>query len=477
MVLFFTLSVIFGVVLTFLTPEYGLILIVGAISIVFLVKRQWLLYTIVFSLFLEGYAFSFYFWGMRIRGIQLLEIIGVFCLLIGTLMFKIRLKKTPIDLPLLSYILINFLALINAVWITRSIKIAILLFSLGLLYYLIYNLITTKKIFDKSFNLLLYVGLVEIIYGLYQVFAGAVNYYLDANLPIGYLGVVHSEYIASPWGRPYGTFVEPDWYGAICLFYSISFISLYHSKLKERKRFYLLGMILSLIGLFFSFVRASWIGFVVGILALILFKNKSKLLKFNLSLFLRNTFIFFIFFVVVILFQPIRNILKERFYPTDITAGFNLENVRFRAVETSFKFFLYSPIIGNGPGSGAYNYFVEEYGEEYAREIVKNIAFLGGGEGFNPSIIVTVFEDTGLVGFIIFLWLIGRIILYNIKKIPVISEKYQLISLSLFSGLIGLFASYLFTQGFWIPFTWVFIGFNMAALRIGELTKNEDYNN
>lgn len=416
----------------------------------FLVKGKWLLYTILLTLFLEGYIFSFYFLGARVRIVQVLEVIGICYLLLLLLVGRNRFKKTPIDLPLWSYIGINFLAVINAIWFTRSIKIAVLLLSLGMLYYLIYNLITEERLFEKAFRLLLYVGLAEIIYGLYQVFAGILNYYLGLNLYIGHLGMVHVEYIGSPWGRPYGTFVEPDWYGAICMFYALLFVSLYYSKLKEKKKFYFIAMVLSSIGLFFSFVRAAWVGFIVASIVLLFFNHKSKLLKINLALYVRNIFILFIvIFLGCFLFSPLRDILMERFYPVyDPGARFSLENVRVQIMETSFKSFLRNPLIGNGPG----------------------------GEAFTPSLITTVLEDTGIIGLILFLVLIGKIVFYNFKVIPLIDSKYSIIALGLFSGLIGLFVSYIFTQGFWIPFTWVFLAFNMSVLRIGALERSKDNN-
>ncbi len=468
------ISVNFQYVTSFLIILTGII-----VFLTFLLKKEWLLYSIILVLFLEGYVFSFYFFGARIRIIQVLEVTGIFCFLLWLLMDKIRFKKTPIDIWLWSYIGINFIAIVNAMWFARSIKVAVLLLSLGMLYYFIYNIVTSTRIFDKAFRLLLYVGLGEIIYGLYQVFVGILNHSLGLNLPVGHLGIVHREFIGSLWGRPYGTFVEPDWYGAICMFYALLFICLYYSKLKEKREFYFIGMILSTIGLFLSFVRAAWVGFFIASVVLLFFKYKSRLLKINLALYVRNIFIFFVvIFLGVLLFSPLGNILKQRFYPAYSGAGFSLENVRVQQMEVSFKAFLRHPLIGNGPGSATFNYLAEEHGEEYAKNVIKDSASSKGKEGFDPSIITTVMEDTGIIGLILFLTLVGKIIFYNLKIIPLMDNKYSIIALGLFGGLVGLFVSYLFSQGFWIPFTWVFLAFNMVALRIGtsEKLKNTSAN-
>jgi len=405
------------------------------------------IYSIILMLFFEGKGFSFYLFGARIRVIQIFGSIGFLLLLIGTFTGKIHLKKTNIDFPLWSYIGINFVAICFSIDPARSTKIVLLLLSNALLYYLVVALITTRKLFDNSFILLLYIGMAQIIYGLYQTGAGMLNYFLGMKLPIGYLDVVHTNYIGAPWGRPYGTFVEPDWYGTICMFYALLFLILYYSKLR-RTKFYFIGLLVSLAGLLVSFVRAAWLGFFIGLIFLLILRNKSKLLRYNSAILTRNIFILFsCLLLLLLLSQSFRTVLKERFYPLDKTARFYTLNIRFVAMKESFNSFLKSPIIGLGPGS------------------------VGKTLEFNPSIVTTVLENTGIAGFALFILLIGKLFIYNLKKIPSLDEKYQLTSLSLLIGLIGLLTSYIFTNGFWIPFTWIFFAYNITALKMGILAK------
>ncbi len=218
-------------------PKMILFLVFGILILIFLFKKDWVIYAIIISLFFESHIFSFYLAGARIRSVQVIEVIALIGLLIAVLRGKFKLKRTPMDFLLWAYISVNFVALINAPSLRRSLKIAILLLSLALLYYVIVNFVTKRKLFEKAFNLLLYVGLAEILFGLYQVFAGMCNYYLSINLPVGHAGIVHREFIGSPWGRPYGTLVEPDWYGAISMFYALLFITLYFSRSIKKKTF------------------------------------------------------------------------------------------------------------------------------------------------------------------------------------------------------------------------------------------------
>jgi len=430
--------------------------------LIFMLKRNWLVYAIVVTLFLEARTLSFYFFGARIRITQIFEIVGLFGLLLAVLIGETRLKKTPIDLALWAYIGINFIAISNAVWFARSLKIAVLLLSLALLYYLIVNLITTNDLFNKAFNLLLYMGLLEISFGIYQILAGICNVYIGTNFPIGHLGMIHESFINCPWGRPYGTFTEPDWYGVICAFYAILFITLFFSRIKEKKRLYFFGMIFSGLGLFFSFVRTGWIGFLGGFLFVSFFSHNCKLSKLSVKSFVKGIILLGALFLILNSFFPtMKVIFKSRFTVSDSVAPFGPKSPRFIAITDSMKLFLKHPIIGNGPGNyssaGTWSADLDQMVAEGKLSIETR---------YNPNIIATVFEDTGIIGVMLFFLLLAKIAIFNLKTIPLLHNKCQIISLGLFGGLVGLFVSYNFSTGFWIPFTWVFLAFNIASLRL-----------
>ena len=465
------ISVLVGILIA-INLKLGLVSLLGMLFLILLLKRDWVIYAIIIVLFFEGYAFSFYFAGARIRAVQVVEVIALVSLLVTMFIGKTKLKRTPIDFFLWAYISVNFVALINAPSAARSLKIAILLLSLALLYYVIVNSITKTKLFEKALNLLLYVGLVEILYGLYQVFAGMCNYYWNINLPIGFLGIMQARFIGSPWGRPYGTLVEPDWYGAICMFYALLFITLYFSRSNERKNLYLFGMIISILGLFFSFVRASWFGFLGGLLFLSLFGPKVKLSKIRFSLYIKLSLFLFLFVSALIFLSPaLNNIIRSRFVTK---TPISTKSVRFVKASHAVKLFLNHPIIGNGAGSFAI-LGVWGHAEEYYKQRVEEGEVHPEGR-FDPCLYTTILEDTGIIGALVFILLSLKFLGHNLKMIPKIDNHYQIISMGLLGGLIGLFISYVFTQGFWIPFTWVFLGFNIVSIRMGLILKNDKLN-
>jgi len=131
-----------------INSKLGLVSLLGILFLILLLKRDWAIYTIIIVLFFEAHVFSFYIFGARIRVVQVVEVIALVSLLVAIFTGKTKLKRTPIDFFLWAYILVNFVALINAPSVRQGLKIAILL----LLYYIIVNFITKRKL-EGSKNL------------------------------------------------------------------------------------------------------------------------------------------------------------------------------------------------------------------------------------------------------------------------------------------------------------------------------------
>jgi len=404
-----------------------------------------LLYGIIIALFFEARQFSFLVLGARIRSAQVLACAAIPLVLVGFLCKKWAFQKTRLDLFLWSYLGINGLAILNSRDAHRSVKIALLLFSLALLYYLVIYLAFTMEIFSRAFNLLVWVGIGEIVFGLYQVAAGVSNFALKTRLPIYPAGILQQKYLSSPWGRPYGTFVEPDWYGAICAFYALFFFVLLFSD-RKRKCLPAAGLILSLAGLFLSFVRAAWLGFVFGLVWLVLFRKRSFRFGFHPARLARLALFFLVaILVLVLLFPQLRTVLLKRFLPPENERLTTL-GIRFVNMKLSFQSFLESPLIGHGPGT----------------PISQKVQF-------NPSLITTLLDDTGILGFSAFALFLFSLFRMAWKKLPNLEVRFQPLSLGLFAGLAGLFFSYIFTTGLWLPLTWAFMGLAVASLNVGTL--------
>jgi hypothetical protein len=480
---------------------------------------------LVAAAFFEGAGFSFQILDMRVRSVQVLEIVFLGFLGVLWLSGKWRWQKSPLDFWLLAYLSINFIAIFNSPWQARAVKIFLLLVTLALLYWLVYQLLRTVKDFFLAFYVFLAMGTLQVLFGLYQVLAGALNHYRGWSLPIGYMGMVHREYINSVWGRPYGTQVEPDFYGAICMVFALIFFSLYFSGRGKTRKWLLAGAVISLIGLYLSFVRTAWLIFLLLFLLQFVFKKKWPFLKANwkLSAVVIGAFFGFHLLAVQLIapikainefrftakvapsqkkavlplkaihefrfyakvmpsqkkhnfsfiakFMPFQQTREFRFY-TKVTLSqkkavpeqsslFNSQNIRFVLIKISWQAFLQNPVLGSGPGSFAYFYWEYCLGEVAAQKKITEKAF----PQTDPSMPFTILEDTGIIGFVLFAAIIGLFGFLNFKGIAKSGVPPAPLALALFISLLALLMSYIMTSGFWLPLTWVFLGLNIASLK------------
>jgi len=440
-------------------------------------SRKWpglLAGLLVAAVFFEGAVFSFYVMGMRVRSVQVLEIV-CFCLL-GVLWLrgKWRWQRSPLDPWLLAFLAINLAAITNSSWRARSLKIFLLLVSLVLLFWLVYQLLRTAREIWFAFCVFLAAGTLQVLFGLYQVLAGALNHYRGWRLPIGHMGLVHREYINSVWGRPYGTQVEPDFYGAICMIFALVFIILAFSKNGTACKWFRVGALCSWLGLYFSFVRASWSVFLILLLILPFFSKKLPFFRFTWKpAVLIVVSVVGIHLLAINLIPSFKDIHQFRFATSaPLSAGgsnrgpglnsqLNSRNVRLFAMRISLRTWSEHPLIGHGPGSFAYVFWRYVYGDAIAR---KRIA-----EGYlpwtHPSIFFSILGDTGLLGVFIFLALAAKFIFLCRAKLAGPSSPLAAPAFALAIGLVALFLTYLLTNGLWLPMTWVFLALAVASLR------------
>ena len=444
---------------------------------------------LVVAVFFEGSGFSFQILGMRVRSVQVLEIVFLGLLGVLWLFGKWRWQKSPLDFWLLAYLSINFIAISNSLWKARSMKIFLLLVTLALLYWLVYQLLRTVKDIFLAFYVFLAMGTLQVLFGLYQVLAGALNHYRGWRLPIGYMGMQHREYINSVWGRPYGTQVEPDFYGAICMVFALIFIILYFSKSGISKRWLLAGTFISMLGLYLTFVRVSWLVFLLVLPILSFFGKKLSFFRFTWK---SAVFIIGVavgaHVIAVNTVPPIKQIIQFRFatkVPVKIEKGtakiekgtahqdlpavwqdagslLNNQNVRLSMIKLSLRAWRENPFIGNGPGSFAYANWRSNLRGAGARQGIADKAFR---PPTNPSMPFTVLGDTGLLGLIVFMVIAGKIFLLGLKRFVAPPTLLTPQAFALFVGLLALFLSYVLTDGLWLPLSWVFLGIGMAHFR------------
>lgn len=109
--------------------------------------REWLLLGLMFTLFFEADMFTFNLSGLKIRSVQFVEASAILFLFINFISQRIKFKLSNIDYSLMCLLAVNILSISNAVWVSRGFKISILMFSLVLLYQVVYNLLNSQGAF------------------------------------------------------------------------------------------------------------------------------------------------------------------------------------------------------------------------------------------------------------------------------------------------------------------------------------------
>ena len=257
-----------------------------------------------------------------------------------------------------------------------------------------------------------------------------------------------------------GTFVRPtgtislgdaDFFGIAIMGNLLVFVVLKVLKVQVLGK-YLDYIFISLLtaNLFFSFVRSGWFGFLAGLFFFGLLIVLGKIGKISLlgrkilSITLGIAFVVFILFTIS---PTLQDYAISRIFSSESDGNSIQNNIRLIMMAESWKNALNSPIIGNGPAAFAV--------QGLSLDIPLNADF-----AFDPSIITTLMNDTGIIGtavFISFLWvLISETLSIYSKNPNNILAKY---ALAFVVAVFGLIIAYIPSTGLWLPYSWMFFGF------------------
>jgi len=305
--------------------------------------------------------------------------------------------------------------------------------SIGVFLYFSFIILSKKHDLNILYQVLLLVGLFQLLLGFLQVIFGVLTVENIINLEpyVQHLDLVH-------YGRPFGSLVEPDFFGTIATFFTFIFIGEYLTTRKDI--YYFIGLLFVFL-LFYSGVRASILGFLVSLIAVVfLLKDKIKI----------NRIDSIISIYAMILLIPIFYSTIQRFayfFRLDFwSEGFM--NPRMLQTGVSFSQFLENPMFGNG--LNAYRFLGETYAgaiESWMPDWVIS--------GYDPSILTSLLNDTGLIGFGLF----AMFIFYYFKNLLIIKSFRNVF---IFGAILSLFVSYIFTNGLPFTFTWILLA--MAEL-------------
>ena len=316
--------------------------------------------------------------------------------------------------------------------------------SIGIFLYFTFIILVKNSDFKFIFNVFLISGIIQLIIGIFQLIAGISTIENVYNLSSF---VQHLDLV--PYGRPFGTFVEPDFYGAICTFFVFIFLGEYFKKFSKVSYFAALFFLLLL---FYGAVRASIIGFVISLIFL-LFNLKDRLRTTTIE----RILLFYSFIISIPIFYTTFIRFSYFIRPDFWSEGFM--NPRVLQMGVSFSQFLESPIFGNG--LNAYRFLGTQYSnavEDWMPDWVIS--------GYDPSLLTSLLNDTGIIGFSLFM----TFLYYYFRTILIKNFESNIFA---FCAILSLMISYLFTNGLPFVFTWVFIAMVELYSKIEKKTNYE----
>ena len=296
------------------------------------------------------------------------------------LLKDLRLKKTPLNALLFVFLVINIISFVNADFkllfmraiITKCLKFIIL-------YFIVVETVDSKTKFKNLLIMASLSAVIVMIDGFLQ------HYFLHKDL----IRLYPSFKYRPPWqdsayiGFPTGPFPFPNDLSAWMLMVLMPVLSLFIRGVKQlRPRFILGTFLFPFLFLFYlANARSAWLGFLASFF-LILFILGKKL---------------FIVFVILLLVAAVILLLL----PSEKTINiFDLSSLqdRFYMWRIGWKVFTEHPIIGNGLNMGFSKF------QEYREDVYKNKKGSYFHNGF-----LQVAVETGIIGLVIFLLLIGRV--------------------------------------------------------------------
>ncbi len=364
--------------------------------------------------------------------------------LIGWFLSKLKkgfkFKKTPLNIPILIFIFIAFISLINSIrfWSTSEVLVGSFYLLRWVEYVFIFfiavDIIKNKKQAVGYVKLLLLVGLAIAVLGLLQLifmpsFETMAEFGWDPHI-----------------GRVLSVFFDPNFTGGfLTVILSVVIGIFIFTKSKKNKYFLLFLSLPIFLAIIFTFSRSTYLAlgvvfFTIGIL------------KYRRLLFLS-------ILISIILFLNIPRIQQR------VMGGLEIDptaQARIKSWQDAVEIIADYPLLGIGYNT--YQYAQVKYGT------IKDIKGEHSIAGSDSSLL-TIWATCGILGFLAYLWIYGQILFQSWKtwRNKKFSSNFRGFSLGLFSGVLALLAHSQFANSLLYPYimglVWILASILMVMLK------------
>jgi len=378
---------------------------------------------------------------------------------------EIKFSSSPLNFPILSFMAICLLSLIWSNSFFVSLKELPLFLAGPLLYFVITNNISDDRQISRILNILLVVGTLFGIYGLFQ-----------------YNGIDFS-FWAHNIGRQqiFGLFGNVNYFAEYLIVPLPLAISLFlATRNRVHKILLLVGILVMGGSLVLTFTRGSYlaIGFSSIFIFLLYLTNQSKsFIKEH-----KKIFIFILVLIILITFlfaipNPLNKSgtiiskIKGRISISQITQGSSLKR-RIAIWKFTILMIKDHPLLGSGIGTYKYNTF--NYQAEFFEQGKNRSLYPHGFADKAHNEYLQLWAELGIIGLIIFIWLIISYFRFVLKILRKTKDEYkQGIIIGLMGAIVAVLVDGTFGFPLHLPATivlfWLALGLTVAV----GLLKNE----
>lgn len=376
---------------------------------------------------------------MMVLGLVIISMMSL--LLMASITPDFKFKHYKINTWIFAFAIVISISALISISMAESIKIAMLMIAFVMFYFVIINVITTKKQLKKILYVLTVIAVLTAVYGIYQYIFGDV--YAQAWLD--------DEMFEDIKMRVYSTLENPNVYGEYLILIIPIITALFCTEKGWKRKLFLFACLgITGLALILTFSRGCWLGiiFAIAVLALIIDKR-------------------FIFLgIVLLLLAPF--LLPDTIMNRFMSIG-NMEDS-----STSYRVYIWMGTLAmlkdywiSGVGMG-----ITSFNTIYPLYSYNNIV-----APHSHNLYLQVIVEYGIVGFIT---MVG--VMYNYFKELIISMKIKknLIVGGLMSGMLG-FLLQSMTDHTWYNYRvvlmfWMIIGLSIVASKINIGEKDNDKN-
>jgi len=355
--------------------------------------------------------------------------------------FKFR--YTPVNSWIIVFLIIYALAAITSLSMLTSLKIAMLIISFILFYFVIVNSITTKKQLNVMMGLFVGVGLIVALYGIYQyLFAGT---FASSSF-------VDKEMFKDISTRVSGTFDNPNVMGEYLLLVIPLALTYFFNQKTWFKKLIALGIVgIMAISLALTYSRGCYLGLVACVGIFLLLIN----IKFILFLFAG------VIAIPFVLPASIMNRLTSIGNTNDSSTSYRISI--WKGALDMIKDYWYRPI---GQGTVAFNSIYPLY------------SYSGVGAEHTHNLFLQLLIETGILGFASFVGIIFKFYQYLCNGIKIAKDKILSVNMIAFiSGMSGFIVQSMFDNTWYnnriVLIFWTFIALGVTARLLIDSKDNE----